>query len=202
MVGANGRERRRPFKPKCMSFIHFVRNVRSLTNELDKLVVLKRTPQISRSYVLLRHCCRNIRQTPLPYYLDLRLYAQTEIADRDVRLKEKGLKCLLMTTDGVILDMSLRRSVYSHQISNCWQWVSVHVVYWEKAVFGVITSFENKQQRHYSNAFVVIARGLNTIYLSNIPKVCQLICNLLYLFVQFFLSNSSCHNTISLWGLI
>ena len=51
-------------------------------------------------------------------YSSVRLYVQTETAAREVTVKKKRLQCLL--TDGVILHMSLRRSIFTPQLSTCW----------------------------------------------------------------------------------
>jgi len=48
-------------------------------------------------------------------YSALRLYGQTETADREVTVKEEELQRLL-TTHGVILEMSLRRSASAAQM--------------------------------------------------------------------------------------
>jgi len=67
-----------------------------------------------------------------PLYSALKLHGQTKTADREVTGKEEGLLYLL-TTYGVNLDMSLRRSVSAPQMLNCWLWVPVEVVYRESS---------------------------------------------------------------------
>ena len=54
----------------------------------------------------------------IPLYPAFRVFVETETADRET-VKVEGLQCFLTTT-GVILDMSLRRSYYaSYQTVGC-----------------------------------------------------------------------------------
>ena len=71
----------------------------------------------------LRQGCRNNSYTS-PHTF------RTTGRDCRQRGKREGgrLKCLL-TTDGLILGMSPRRSMSAPQMLNCWLWVPVHVVY-------------------------------------------------------------------------
>ena len=75
----------------------------------------------------LRHgCSSNFKTSLLSFY--------TIWTDRDCRQNgnsEGGGLQSLLTADGVILDMALRRSFSTPQILNCWLWVSVYVVYRE-----------------------------------------------------------------------
>jgi len=108
--GTKWRERRRKFKPFLPLII--IGRVRSQTDRMDKLGPLMRTQQeYQKGNITFFHCDMAGGTTLTSLYSAFRLYGTNS--------KGEGFQSLL-TTDGVILDISQRRSISLSQMLNYW----------------------------------------------------------------------------------
>ena len=112
------RERSRKFNPFLSLII--MRNVRSLEEKMDKQGALIRAHRnIGKVKYHLFSADMTAGTTRKPFKPYFRPHGQTKTADRDITVKEGGNQCL-STTDGILLEITLRRSIFAPQMLNCW----------------------------------------------------------------------------------
>jgi len=134
-----------------------------------------------------RHGCRNNSNSSL-------LSFKAIWSDRDCRQggnsEGEGLNCLL-TTNGVLLDISIRRSISAPNMLNYWIWVPVHVVYWESSpvlpantacalISKVVVKLQNNLPTNWWQPLKISTTSFSLLHFLH---VCQMIFSFILLYI-------------------